>query len=396
MNDEDYGVLLLQPLKAGNPDGPTRIDVAKAMGDGLRARRLRTWSTAMAVTAGMAAIVTAGMLVLTPPRHNDENLPQPVLPADVALPAACTVDTLPVGDATSAGVTGGDPSGTYLVGATEPVFEGDFDLLVWKDGKLVADVEYEGPRVEMKDINGVGEAVGSTNAGTIKPYAYRDGKVRPMKGVGTTIAINDAGMIAGDTEHVTEEPHPQRWSSWDAEPEAMPLPDGITGGAAYDITEDGTILTALFTGSYTSRASTRGAYLWHADGEIEAIGAPEMDIEQPVNVQPIAFRYGWVYAVAGTDEIQSLFRYDPVSKVWQKINDEPYSAQLPAGGPQALGPRPKVYIGKEMFELPTVEKYGDDSFMIESVSEDAQVIAGSNMSGVAADRPVVPIIWRCR
>ncbi|WP_433828300.1 hypothetical protein ACQP2E_02655 [Actinoplanes sp. CA-015351] len=391
MNDEDYGALLLRPLKTGTPDGPTRIDVAKAMGDGLRARRVRTWSTVTAVTAGLAAIVTGGVLVLMPAPAPDEELPQPVLPADVALPSSCTVDTLPAGDAKSAGVTGGDPTGTYLVGATEPVYNGDFDVLVWKNGKLVADVEYEGPRVEMTDINGIGDAVGRSNEGIPKPYAYQGGKVRPMKGIGTPIAINDAGVIAGGTEHAVDEPYPQRWSSWDAEPEPMPLPDGITSGYAFDITEDGTILTAL-----DSVTKTRGAYLWHADGEIEAIAAPAMDIDQPVNVWPIAFRYGWVYAAAGTDAQQSLFRYDPISKFWQKINDEPYSAQLPAGGPQGLFASPKVYIGKEMFALPTVEKYGDDYFMIESLSEDASVIAGSNISSVAADRPVDPMIWRCR
>ena len=56
MNDEEYGVRLLRPLDTDAPDGPSRINVAKAMGDGLRARRVRTWSTALAVTAGIGVL----------------------------------------------------------------------------------------------------------------------------------------------------------------------------------------------------------------------------------------------------------------------------------------------------------------------------------------------------
>jgi hypothetical protein len=396
MNDDDYGNLLLRPLDTGAPAGPGRIDVARAMRNGRRSRRVRAWSAGSALTAGLAAAVTGGVLALQPPAAEWA----PALPVDPALPSSCTASALPMGAAKSAGVEAGDPSGTYLVGASEPVYGGDNDVLVWKDGKLVAAVAQRNPQVGMLDINVSGVAVGSTLAGRLKPYAFHDGEVSRMKGTGSAIAINDAGVIAGDTE-TAEAAVPQRWSSWDAEPVMMPLPAGMTTGQAFDLTEDGTILTSLSDGTHD------GTYLWHADDTVERIEPPEVAPNVRAGIRPVAIHFGWIYAevtgqVAGSSgpgAQSTLYRYEPESRTWQRLSPDPWSVQVPAvqrRGGGFIADKPRTYVGDRVLELPTLTRYEDDAFQVRAISSNGRLAAGSNLSGVAADRPVVPLIWRCR
>jgi hypothetical protein len=398
-NDDDYGTLLLRPLDNGTPAGSNRIDVTKAMRNGRRVRRVRTWSTGAAVTAGVAVAVTGGVLVLRPPVAA---LP-PVLPADPGLATSCTAAALPIGDEKSASVDAGDPSGTYLVGSSEPVHGGDQDVMVWRDGKLIANVPQRNPQVGMLDINASGIAVGSTTAGNSEPYAYHDGKVSRMKGTGTPVAISDAGVVAGDSESGSEWV-PQRWSTWDAEPEKMRLPAGMTNGQAFDMTEDGSILTTLMgdTGG--------GMYLWHADNSVEKIEPPKAGPKEKAEIRPIAIHFGWIYANVQMSAGNSsngmpapvggnIYRYEPSSKTWQKLASERDAAQIPAvqrRGGNFIADKPSVYVGKEILKLPVLKKYQDDAFGVTVISENGRIAAGSNMSGVAAERPVVPVIWRCR
>ncbi|WP_433828306.1 hypothetical protein ACQP2E_02695 [Actinoplanes sp. CA-015351] len=407
MNDEDYGALLLRPLdnetnEINETSGrAARIDVGKAMRDGLRARRVRAWSTAVAVTAGVAVVVTGGLLVFRP--HN-QALP-PVLPTDPSVPTSCVAGELPLGTAKAAGVNSGDPSGTYLVGSSEPVAGGDHNVLVWRDGKLVANVAYQGPRVSMSDINGSGVAVGATTGGVTYPYAYESGRVTRMKGAGNAVAINDAGIVAGDTEPVIKDPRPQRWASWDAEPELMPMPAGMTAGQAFDITEDGTILTSLWD------RSSGGIYLWHADGTVEKVELPKAAPGHEVFAGPVAFHFGWLYAEVRTPSLNSsestpeertvgmAYRYDPASRTWQNLGSRSFAVQVPAvqrRGGGFIQDEPTVYVGKKVLALPPLTRFEDDSFGVAFISADARIVAGSNLSGIAAERPVVPIIWRCR
>ncbi|MEU8237994.1 hypothetical protein AB0C07_07115 [Actinoplanes missouriensis] len=400
MNEDEYGTLLLRPLDT-EPDATGRIDVAKAMRNGLRARRVRTWSTGAAVTTGLAVAVTSGILVLRP---HPEALPPP-LPADPGVPAACTAAELPLGTATSAAVNGGDPTGSVLVGETEPVAGGDGDVLVWRDGKLAEHVTYTGPRVSMGDINTAGIAVGATTEGTVMPYVLHDGTVTRLKGTGNAAAINEAGLIAGDAETNQGEGVPQRWASWTAEPEAMPMPPGYTAGTAWDVTEDGTIITSLYGGDLN------GMFLWHRDGTVEAVRSPQPEKgDQKVYVEPRAYHYGWIYAevrmLLEPSTRQSpaalnprMFRYDPSSRTWEKLLDEVTAAQIPGPHRKAdwfIQGEPAVYVGKQVMALPRLEKYPDDSFGVAFISENARIAAGSNLSGIAAERPVQPIIWRCR
>ncbi len=125
----------------------------------------------------------------------------PDLPPDPVVPAACTVDVLPMGRHTSAEVSAGDPAGTWLAGLSDPHYSRPAvprSLLVWRDGELVADVKSPDGGVRMTGVNASGVAVGAYDLGTDYPYVYRNGQIRKLAGgPGQAVAINDAGVIVG-------------------------------------------------------------------------------------------------------------------------------------------------------------------------------------------------------
>jgi hypothetical protein len=104
MNDDDYGALLLRPL-AGEPTGPTRADLPRAMRMGRRMRHRRRWSGFAALFAALTAAVVAGGLALAPASTAPK--PEPTLPPEPAVPAACTAGSLPVGGQPNPIVNGG-------------------------------------------------------------------------------------------------------------------------------------------------------------------------------------------------------------------------------------------------------------------------------------------------
>ena len=389
MNDDEYGTLLLRPL-TGEPAGPARLDVARAMRDGGRLRHRRWWSTGTAFAAVAATAVTGGMLATA--THDDKRLR---LPPDPVFPAACRVEVLPLGHQKSADVTAGDPSGKYLVGTAEPTAGGNLRVMVWRDGKLIAEAATPRLAVIMADINADGVAVGSSASGNPRPYVFRNGKVKVLAGGhGEAKAINDAGTIVG----VLNGTRPVRWASPEAQPEPLPLPAGVAEGAVSDIAEDGTIVG-------TAAAS---AYLWSADGTGKAIRSPELPGQAAQGFRPAGFRNGWIYgdlqtasdhspALVGDQPAQ--YRYEPRTRTWQRLGDS-LSAQLVGGsGFLQFGQAwPKVYVGRRILSLPPYAPgtAQGDSFLVTAMSEDARLAAGYSFSGHAdPDRPYYPLIWRC-
>ena len=407
MNDDDYGRRLLRPL-ATEPPAATRINVAEAMRRGRRARRARAWAIISGLTAVIAAAATGSALALTAPAVK----PKPDLPTDPAIPTACTAIRLPTGGAAAAAtVTGGDPSGAYLVGSTNPSAGKTRAVLVWRDGELVARVPQTGRSPMMSDINASGVAVGSTTESPFLPYVYRNGRVSRLPGVGTARAINDDGMIAGTRE--AGRGVPVRWASPDSQPEVMKLPPGTLGGQATDIAEDGTIAVRLSTKTYIEQT-----YLWFPDGTSRPIEAPTAGKGQATRFWSVYFRFGWLYgdvatfAPAGTASSgpsaevpagnpnvpegpyswdTSAYRYHVASGTWQK---------LPQGEVPALAGdfvTLQAYIGKQIFTFPEpVGKRADDGFQIAVVSDDGRTAGGGSLSNRADPaHHDEPVMWRC-
>jgi hypothetical protein len=405
MNDEEYGTLLLRPL-AGEPAGPPRIDVARAMREGRRMRRRRWWSGGGAIAAVTATAVTGGVLAATQ-QHDD-----PVLPPDPPLPAGCTVERLPLGTVKSAELTGADATGRYQIGRGDPVYPArSTPLLVWHDGKLVAQVRKTGQQVLFRDVNAAGMAVGVSDGVPDHPYVYRNGKIGKLPGgQGTAVAINDAGTIVGalvkDDRWV-----PVRWAAPDAAPEELPMPAGTVFDDVRDIAEDGTIVAATST----------TAYLWLPDGTGRAVQPPpDVDGDATAGFQAITFRHGWLYgqvmvhwtdggtrtsgASSGPDGAPLVgvpFRYAVAAHSWQRLGDPMDRTQIgsPTGYASVGSFDPTVFVGRQVLTLPryapSVAK--QDSFQVTAVSDDGQIVSGYTASGYAdPDRPLFPLIWRCR
>jgi hypothetical protein len=406
VNDDEYGGILLRPLR-GDPTGPARLDVAKAMRDGRRRRRLRWWTGGSALAATVTALVT-GSLLLQPAQQDSR--PRPVLPPDPPVPTACTVDRLPLGGAPSAELSAGDPTGRWHAGFTwrlpsdsAPDRATNHNLLVWHDGKLITGIEGDGRGVILTDLNSSGTGVGYFDK---VPYVYRDRKVAPLKGGGgQAVAINDAGMIAGVTGPPSR-PRPARWASAGAEPTRLEWPGGRDDDSIKiaDIAPDGTVLGEV--GS--------AAYLWLPDGKAQRLRPPRASSAagQPSRgpssraqamFEPIGFSFGWLYTLIALPDDGSMdtYRYDPRSDTWQKLGGWTDGAQVATAGTVHFGQDiPKIWVGQVKFTLPphapSVEAESD-SFVIQAVSDDVQIVAGTAMSGRAdPSKPFLPIIWHCR
>ncbi|WP_250001968.1 hypothetical protein [Actinoplanes sp. M2I2] len=409
MNDEEYGILVLRPL-GGDPEGPSAIDVGKAMRDGRRRRR-RWWTGGSTLAAVLVAALTGGVLVAT----QQTPRPGPDLPPDPVLPAACTAGPLPTGPHESAEVSGGDPSGAWLVGMSDahlPTPPVSHSVLLWHNGELVADVRPRdvrkgSPGVRMNDVNGSGVAVGSDPRGNSDPWVLENGEVRKLAGApGEANAINDAGVIAGRSGPPGQR-RPVRWTSPDAEPTPLPVPAGLGNvqPTVTDIAPDGTII-----GEIGGRA-----YLWWPDGTSGYVGLPTVEGRKADGFLPMAFSHGWLYGtlflpmaepspagfLGGEARDTPIYRYDLRSRIWQKLADWQMETQV-AGTfhGQFMAAEPKVFVGRQVLSLPAYPAPimdGTANFLIENVSDDARTVAGTALSGVAdPSKPAVPVIWRCR
>lgn len=407
MNDDDYGVRLLRPL-AIEPPAAIRIDVTEAMRLGRRARRTRLWSIFSGLTAAIVAVAAGSAFALSAPATK----PKPNLPVDPTIPAACTATRLPTGGAAPAAVTGGDPSGTYLVGTTNPDSQKSKAVLVWRDGKLVASVAQTGRSAVMSDINASGVAVGTNTESPFLAYLYRNGKVSRLAGTGSADAINDSGMIAG-TRQVGYQQIPERWASPGAQPQVMKLPPGTLGGKAMDIAEDGTVAVTLSTKTYIQQA-----YLWFPDGTTRAIAAPKVGKGQTTRFWSAYFRFGWLYgdvatfdpatASSGPSSVDGLSPGDPDAPRAYSFNTTAYRYHVASGTWQKLPEGRSLhltmpfvtlesYIGRQIFTFPEPgNKRDDDDFTIATVSEDGRTAGGRSLSNRAdPSHQDEPFIWRC-
>lgn len=384
MNDDDYGALLLRPL-AGEPTGPPGIDLPRAMREGRRMRRRRWWPGLAALLASLTAALVTGNLLLAPAGTRPK--PKPTLPPEPVVPAACTVSPLPDGGHRTVTVTGGDSTGRWHIGSAAPAAGDKGPMLIWHDGKLVAQIAPPGGDATLHDINSSGVAVGSNNSDwDTYPFVYRNGRIERLKGGrGQAYAINDSGEIVG-TVGVNNR-HPVRWKSADAEPETLPMPPGETIQFVLDVAADGTIAGMQLSDTY----------VWSPDGKVRKLTPPSPDGV----FRPGSFGFGWLYGVS----LQAgVYRYEPHTGTWQHLTDAGHRAQFPgtgAGDAQVSGKDElSVFVGREVLRLggnPITSQPDKYFFEITAVSADAHVVAGfglSNQSNPA--QPFRPFIWRCR
>jgi len=384
VNDDDNGSLLLRPL-AGEPVGAPRIDLARAMREGRRMRRRRSRSGGAALFAALTAVLVTGGLLLAPASTTPK--PEPTLPPEPVVPAACAVSALPDGGHPTVTVTAGDSTGRWHVGTAAPVYGAEGPMLIWHDGKLVAQLAPPNGDATLRDINSSGVAVGSNNSDwDTYPFAYRNGKIERLKGGrGVAYAINDAGEIVG-TIGINSR-HPVRWKSADAEPETLPMPPGEKIQFLVDVAPDGTIAGMQLSDTY----------VWSPAGKVRKLRTPAASGV----FRPGRFGYGWLY---GTSVQDGVWRYEPNTDTWQHLTDAEHKAQFPgvgAGDSGVTGPdQLSVFVGGEVLRLgrnPITGRPGEYAFEITAVSADAHVVAGYALSDQSdPNKPMRPFIWRCR
>jgi hypothetical protein len=402
VTDEQEARRLLRPL-AGEPDKPARLDVPRAMADGRRRRRTRWWATGVAVAALTATSVAGGTLAVAAIDRSDPAPRRLITPAPslsvaaprVSGPAACTVTRLPTAGVAKAVVTGGDPTGRYLVGRLYRTSDRDFNrgLVVWRDGRIVAETRMPGGDGAIEDINADGVGVGYSLSGEDPiPYAYRDGRMSRLKGgSGTTHAVNRTGVIVGQVGEQAA-----RWESATAAPEKLKVPAGTRVSTAIDIAEDGTIL-----GTVESARSTieQTGYLWRPDGTGDYLPLPIMDNVRADFFWPESINNGWVTGRGGKDDTNgtwfAYFRYRIDAGRYQRLPDE---AGMPArvaanGWVLAAGASPTIISDLGVTRLPGYRK--EQEYQLSSFSDDG-LVAGGHSTGLTEGTDNQPLMWRCR
>ncbi|MEU8074298.1 hypothetical protein AB0B31_02530 [Catellatospora citrea] len=159
--------------------------------------------------------------------------------------AACVPQRLPIpkGYPLKSVVTGGDPTGRFLVGRAYPGDSRD-RLLIWEDSKVKV-IRHEGEDPEFRDISSTGIAVGSSyvNGDVQVPWIYQNGRLSRLKGENAgAIAVNDSGVAVGGmgSDDPSADDRPVVWRSPAAEPAELAVPAGMVGRAT-GIDADGTI-----------------------------------------------------------------------------------------------------------------------------------------------------------
>ncbi|RSM56666.1 hypothetical protein DMB66_33785 [Actinoplanes sp. ATCC 53533] len=390
---------LLSPL-AGEPAGPSRIDVARAMAEGRRRRRTRWWTSGVAVVVLTATSAAGGTLAFsaagrpTPAPSRPIASPAPSIAASPAGPRDCTVTRLPTDGIRKAVVTGGDSSGRWQIGRTYPPGRGQAQqLVVWKDGELVDEIKIDGSNPSLQDINSRGDVVGVVDE---RPYAYSAGRTtRLAGGAGSAAAINDAGVVVGSLGSGSGN-RPVRWSSVTARPQRLPMPAGSSPGVAVDVDEAGNVLGAI---DIEGKEGT--GYLWLADGTARLMPMPEMDGRRADLFWPAAIRNGWVVGqgAVGTPNPTALafFRYQIATNRYERL---PTASGVPtrvAANGWVLGEAELPVITNAAGATTVLPRYpkaqGRQDYLVTSYSDDGLSAAGY---AVGTDLQNQPLLWRCR
>jgi hypothetical protein len=291
-------------------------------------------------------------------------------------------------------VTGGDPTGRYLVGRLYRESDRAFNygLAIWDDGRLAAQPRLSGGDPMIVDITADGLGVGSAYEGDQPvPYAYRDGKVIRLKGgTGAPRAISRTGVIAGQVGE-----RAARWDSLTAVPKKLQVPAGTSASAAVEIAEDGTILGTV---ENMSSVVEQTGYLWRPDGTGDYLPLPMIG-KVRAGFWPESMSNGWVTGRAGISDARSTrfasFRYRIDTGRYERLPDE---AGMPArvaanGWVLATGERPAIVSDAGVTTLPGYRSETD--YQLTSFSDDG-LVAGGHSTTLTEGATNQPLIWRCR
>ena len=405
LSDEEYGAALLRPLDR-EPTGPSTVDVMRAVDDGRRYRRRARVAGVAGVVAATALVVSGGATVVGWGRHAPPSVdprppaasatlpsPSPTTPAG---PSACTLQRLPVpaGQPPKSLVTGGDPTGRYVLGRSYPGGQ-SHPLLIWDNGQ-VRTVAMTGQDQELVDINSTGTvAVGNSFVGPKSDqetaWVYHDGVMTRLPGNDTSVAgVNDRGVMVGQAGG-----KPVTWASPTSAPTALSVPAGWTG-AVSAIDENGTMVGSV-SPSGPGEAAT--PYLWHPDGSGEPLPMPVVNGQPVTLAMARAIRGDWVVGWAGLDVDKARYVYAPRWNLRTgKVDTDTfpglaYSVNASGWVAGESGPAAMLGTGGERLTLPDLGATGTLVVNIAyTVSDDGAVLAGQAQT---ANGDPVAVEWHC-
>ncbi|MDI1463815.1 hypothetical protein QEZ54_22785 [Catellatospora sp. KI3] len=359
------------------------------------------------IAAALTAALLGGVVVQAAARRDDAPPPPPSpTPSTLTPPRDCVAQypALPAGyEGGRATVTGGDPTGRYLVGGVVPSTDAapGSQPALWDGGEPQA-VPVEGGMAEFAAVNSAGTAVGRSyvDDSVWQPWAYRNGAVIRMKGYQMSpMAINSAGVVVG-YQRIDGDGHhdrPVRWRTVDGEPELLPLPKGMERwwGMAVAIDDDGTV-AGFFA---DDKAEGVRSFLWAPDGSVrELVGPPQPGVTAAqLDTRVTAIRGGWVTGYSGD------FRENgtSITTLWNLATDEVRLVESPSINRPvvnakgwlvgaASGGGLAAVRGADVLELP--KPAGSGSYAPVFVSDDGRVVAAADqvlpMRGAA-------LVWHC-
>jgi hypothetical protein len=209
--------------------------------------------------------------------------------AEPARADGCRIQPLPASPLPGeSAVSGGDPSGRYLIGArwTSPE---ESAPLMWVAGRLR---EFASPyeRPTLVDVNAAGTVLGYESLGTRShAWRYADGRFTALPGLTPTddtwpLGLNERGDAVGTSSGAGV----SRLVLWPAaRPDAvreLTLADPAPGGFyAADIDDDATVVA-------TATGATTRAFIWPRGGSGRPLSGPSGGLD----VIALKIRNGWV------------------------------------------------------------------------------------------------------
>ncbi|MEU5939138.1 hypothetical protein ABZ807_08085 [Micromonospora sp. NPDC047548] len=418
--DEEDFAGLLRHLDDG-PDRPSRVDLSTAIREARRRRRNRRTLTASVAGVAAVAAVAVVPLAVRADRPAEQGPPMAAgtsasasLPPPSSGPTTCTAELLPIpGGAHKSQVTGGDPTGRYLLGRSYPSSSFSYPVIIW-DGDQAREVRLPGSSQQLVDVSPSGVAVGEAYVGDRpQPYVVRAGKATRLPGVaaGEATAISDDGRIVGARQD-GDRRLPVLWSDPEKPAVDLPLPGPKWQGIAIGVDSDGTVVGKIQNGPHEALR----AVVWRSGGKPELLPLPSVTGGTATDFAPKSFQGGWItgraYRREGDGPVHAV-RYHLARGEYV-----PLPAELnPSAGngrgwmvglvdhtwrPSRSAPGPAIGTGlltdDGLVRLPDLDgrtgRYGADAV---SISDDGQVIGGA--LDTKPGRQTIDmraVRWRCR
>jgi hypothetical protein len=411
-SDDRYGATRLRPM-AGEPDTVSRIDLSRAVTVGRRRKRVRraggvAAAACMVTVAALVGLPVATGLLERLDGRRDAPVATTVAPsADPTdgvrpAPSACVASFLPMpsDDSEETVVSGGDPSGRWLIGRTRASDgDGNYTNLIWKDGTLAGRPELPGANQELHDINSAGTAVGEARyLNVVGPYIYRRGAVQRLPGVarGGATAVNDAGTIVGYRITDNGDRRPVRWRSATAAAADLPVPSGFSSVDVVGLAEDGTVL-----GSVAHGYGPKRAYVWRPDGTGKVLPNPKVDGQTATAFEPVAIRGNWVVGTGRLPESTTMlpFRYNLSNGTFDYLTERATAVKAVNGSGWVVGrliTDQEALLNVDGRNVPLPRAIFDRSIgniVSMTISDDGRTVGGWGLTATDQSRPV---IWTCQ